>query len=111
VTRCWSRACAVTGHDVLFVAESMRGAEDAAILKLAADQERILLTEDKDFGELVIRLGLPAYGILLLRMNPANSDAKLGRLREILLRDVARLPHSLAVVDENKARIRALHGS
>jgi predicted nuclease of predicted toxin-antitoxin system len=42
-----------SGHDVLYVFESRRGATDDEVLALAFDQRRILLTEDKDFGELV----------------------------------------------------------
>lgn len=53
------------GHDVVYIREVMAGAEDAAVLQMAAEQERILLTEDKDFGELVVRLRLPAFGIVL----------------------------------------------
>jgi predicted nuclease of predicted toxin-antitoxin system len=96
------------GQDVLFVAEFARGADDETVLRQAAADERILLTEDKDFGELVVRLGLPAHGIVLLRMNPADSAAKLARLREVLTRDASRLPHVLVVVDERKARFRAV---
>ena len=44
------------GHDVLYALESLRGATDDEVLKRANDDERILLTEDKDFGELVHRL-------------------------------------------------------
>jgi hypothetical protein len=51
------------GHDVLYVKESAPGTDDHTVLQMAADQERVLLTEDKDFGELVVRLKLPAYGI------------------------------------------------
>ena len=50
---------------------------DDMVLQMASGQQRILLTEDKDFGELVVRLKLPVYGIILLRMNPADSAAKL----------------------------------
>jgi predicted nuclease of predicted toxin-antitoxin system len=48
------------GHDVLFVPEVARGAHDETVLSRAAADARIVLTEDKDFGELVVRLGLPA---------------------------------------------------
>jgi hypothetical protein len=55
-----------------------------------------------------VRLGLPAYGIVLLRLNPADSAAKLDRMRDLLLHDASRLPHSFVVVDANKARFRPL---
>jgi predicted nuclease of predicted toxin-antitoxin system len=38
---------------------------DAAVLRRAYDEHRLLLTEDKDFGELVFRLHLPAPGLVL----------------------------------------------
>lgn len=41
------------GHDVLYAVESLRGATDDEILLRAFSERRILLTEEKDFGELV----------------------------------------------------------
>jgi len=95
-------------HDVLYVKEAAPGAADATVLQMAADQQRVLLTEDKDFGELVVRLKLPAYGIVLLRMNPADSSAKLARLRYLLLHQVHRLPGTFVVLDQKKVRFRSL---
>jgi predicted nuclease of predicted toxin-antitoxin system len=48
------------GHDVLYVREFAPGSDDDVVLQLSAAQQRILLTEDKDFGELVIRFKLPS---------------------------------------------------
>ena len=97
------------GHDVWYVKESARGRDDVSILHQAATEERVLVTEDKDFGELVVRLGLPAHGIVLLRIEPADSDAKLLRLRQVLNEHGARLPGSFTVVDRWKTRFRPLH--
>lgn len=44
------------GHDVLSVKESMRGMDDAAILARAQSESRLVVTQDKDFGELAFRL-------------------------------------------------------
>ena len=96
------------GHDLLYVKEIAPGTDDETVLQTAADQKRILLTEDKDFGELVVRLKLPAYGIVLLRMNPADSSAKLARLRYLLLHQVHRLPGTFVVLDQKKVRFRSL---
>ena len=49
----------VRGHDVLVVKESMRGEEDTAILARAQAESRLVVTQDKDFGELAFRAGLP----------------------------------------------------
>jgi predicted nuclease of predicted toxin-antitoxin system len=78
------------------------------VLQQAAAEQRVLLTEDKDFGELVVRLGMPAYGVVLLRMNPADSQAKLNRLRGVLSRHASRLPGCFVVVDARKTRFRPL---
>jgi predicted nuclease of predicted toxin-antitoxin system len=88
--------------------ESARGADDTAILDHAAAEERILLTEDKDFGELVVRLGLPAHGVILIRMDVADSMAKLRRLSTVLEEHANRLPGSFVVVDASKTRFRPL---
>lgn len=98
------------GHDVLYVREVGPGSDDDAVLQMAASQQRILLTEDEDFGELVVRFKLPAYGIVLLRIDPADTATKLARLREVISHESARLPGSLVVVDEAKARFRSLSG-
>ena len=47
------------GDDVVYVLESLRGANDDDILARAFAENRLLLTEDKDFEELVYRLGKP----------------------------------------------------
>jgi predicted nuclease of predicted toxin-antitoxin system len=71
------------GHDVLYVKELAPGSDDSTVLQLSVDQARILLTEDKDFGELVVRLRLPAYGVILLRVHTTDSNVKLERLRQL----------------------------
>ncbi len=53
-------------HDVIWIRESASGSMDEAVLALASEEKRILLTFDKDFGEVVFRAGLPAEcGIVL----------------------------------------------
>ncbi len=52
------------GHDVLYISEKKPGAPDEEILLDAYNEGRILLTEDKDFGELVYRLKKPSRGIV-----------------------------------------------
>ena len=50
----------IEGHDVLYVLEEEPGLQDEVVLQRAYVERRILLTEDKDFGELVYRLRKPA---------------------------------------------------
>jgi predicted nuclease of predicted toxin-antitoxin system len=52
---------------VVAVTERLPGAEDQAVINLAAQEERILLTEDKDFGQLVHASRGGGRGVILLR--------------------------------------------
>lgn len=67
------------GHDVAWVHEDMPGAADVSVLDEAQREDRIVLTFDKDFGELAIRRRLPAAsGIILLRITaPSASELAL----------------------------------
>ena len=97
-----------SGRDVLYVFESKRGATDDDILAPAYDQRRILLTEDKDFGDLVYRLKKPAHGIILIRINVKNRSIKWSRLKKLLGDYPDRCIGRFVVIDENKFRFRPL---
>ena len=57
------------GHDIVWVRTAAPGMKDEDVLAWAAREARIVLTFDKDFGELAWRAGLPASsGIVLLRL-------------------------------------------
>ena len=51
------------GHDVAYVGETFAGLSDDEVLSHALENRRILLTEDKDFGDLAVRLYKPAIGL------------------------------------------------
>jgi predicted nuclease of predicted toxin-antitoxin system len=55
------------GHDVLSVSDISPRAEDAEVIELAVRDKRILLTEDKDFGQLVYAHGAKGLGVIFLR--------------------------------------------
>lgn len=96
------------GHDVTYVLESMRAASDTEVLQRAWEEGRLLMTEDKDFGELVYRLRRPVQGIILLRFAPEERALKVPRLRALLDREAERLGGAFVVLDAEKARIRPL---
>ncbi len=56
------------GPDVLYILETNKGAEDDMILMMANTQKRVLITQDKDFGELVYRLKQSHFGVVLIRL-------------------------------------------
>ncbi len=96
------------GHDVLYAIESLRGVTDDVILERAFTESRVLLTEDKDFGELVYRLRYPAYGVILLRFDVQDAMSKIPRLRVLLDHEKDRIPGAFVVLDATKARVRPL---
>lgn len=62
-------ALRLAGHDVFWVRTELAGATDERVLAHAVAEDRILLTFDKDFGDLAFRAGLPATcGIILSRI-------------------------------------------
>jgi predicted nuclease of predicted toxin-antitoxin system len=65
------------GHDVTAVAETRRGVEDTVVIELARSEGRILLTEDKDFGQLVFAAARDSAGVVLVRW-PVSARASLG---------------------------------
>jgi len=68
------------GHDILWVRTEMPGSTDRLVLERAQSEKRLLLTFDKDFGELAFRFGLPIEsGVVLFRItmsSPAGVAAK-----------------------------------
>ena len=73
------------GHDELSVKESMRGADDQAILHRAEDEQRLVVTQDKDFGELAFRYRLPATcGIVLFRLSGDDPVSDNQRVVKVL---------------------------
>ncbi len=93
------------GHDVFSVFDQARGLDDRTILEISQEQNRILVTLDKDFGELIFRERRPGRGIILLRLENerrANKIAVLGRLIAVYGK---RLGECFVVATESKTRI------
>ena len=70
------RALREAGHDVVAVSEISPRADDRDIIDRCHGEGRILLTEDKDFGQLVYASGAQATGVILLRF-PAGRRAEM----------------------------------
>ncbi len=72
------------GYDVKAIRSLDPRMADLDIIRLAASERRIVLTMDKDFGELVFHAGEPHAGVLLLRMEDASSTKKVAAVEYIL---------------------------
>ena len=94
------------GHEGLAVAEIAHQIADSDILDGALREERIIVTNDKDFGDLVFRSGHAHHGILLLRLQDESPSGKVAVVAAILKQYAARLPGNFVVASETKVRIR-----
>ncbi len=94
------------GHDAASVAESMPHAEDSSILLTAFSQGRIVVTNDKDFGELVFRCGQAHAGVLLLRLQDESAANKVRVVESVLQQASQQLPGNFVVATESHIRIR-----
>ncbi len=63
-----------SGHDVTYAAEIQPRASDEEVLERATVQGRILITSDKDFGELCFRRALPSCGVILIRGRDLSAE-------------------------------------
>ena len=61
-------ALRTAGHDVKAVAEVALGAPDDVVLELASREKRVLLAEDKDFGQIVFAAGSSTVGVIFIRL-------------------------------------------
>jgi predicted nuclease of predicted toxin-antitoxin system len=98
------------GHDVLSVKESMRSEQDDVILARAHAEQRIVITHDKDFGELAFRTQLPAScGVVLFRLSGSDRDIDNRRVLEAIESRVDWAGH-FSVVTADRIRMRPLLG-
>jgi len=102
------RALRASGYDVVSVAESFVSASDLQVLKISIEEKRLLLTEDKDFGEWIFAHGEEMSGVLLIRF-PANIRSDLGQAVSVLVaKNGSDLVKSFTVLEPGRARIRKL---
>ena len=96
----------VSGHDVLSIAENSPGLSDEMVLSRAWQEKVLLLTSDKDFGQLVYSQCLPHAGVLLLRLSGLNSAGKCDLVSRVIAERADELSRTFSVLSGNDLRIR-----
>ncbi len=91
-------------HEVFSVFEEARGMDDDDIILKALEENWILITNDKDFGEKVYRDGRLHRGIILLRLEDERSQSKIQVLSRLLKIYPDRLSNTFVVVTEKQVR-------
>lgn len=99
-------ALRIAGFYVIYILESNQGADDTFILTLSNFEERVLLTQDKDFGELVFRMKNVHSGIVLIRLNgyPPLEKAKI--VVNLFIEHQSKFVKAFTVIQPNAVRIR-----
>ncbi len=94
------------GFDVVFVGDWKPSATDDEVLEKAEKEDRILITDDKDFGELIFRLGKPSKGVILLRLSTTDPMKRFRVLNEVL--KLVDVKGKFVVVGDEAVRVRKI---
>lgn len=94
------------GHEVIAVAEMKPGIEDDTVLALANERNALLVTEDKDFGELVFRQRLVHAVVILIRLAGLAATAKGETLARTLREHGGEMTGAFTVLARGVLRIR-----
>ena len=94
------------GHDVLYIAELDPGIDDEVILEQARNENRILITLDKDFGELVFRLEKIHAGVVLVRLQGLKPETKTKLFLTALEKIADEIFESFVVIQPGAVRVR-----
>ena len=99
------RSLRAAGHDVAAVVELSPRADDEIVIDRAVREQRILITEDKDFGQLVYADKRASAGVLFIRF-PANVRRSLARtIVELVRRKGEKLAGDFVVVQPGRTRV------
>ena len=99
------------GHDVFAVAETMASEPDSAVLRVAVELHRVLLTFDRDFGEMIFSRGFAAPpGIIFVREVPRSLDATIEAVCAVVNAPAPRIDGFFVAIDR-KARYHPLPAS
>jgi predicted nuclease of predicted toxin-antitoxin system len=93
-------------HQVIYVAELAPSITDDAVLQDANARGAVLVTADKDFGELVFRQGLIHSGVVLLRLAGLTNSTRAEIVAEVCRLRAAELIGSFTVISPGQVRIR-----
>ena len=72
------------GHSVLRIKKINPGINDSRVLELALSKDLILITADKDFGELVFKEKLAHCGVILLRLQDETPDNTIRAMQKLV---------------------------
>jgi len=100
-------ALKTSGIDIVPIKEYTSGISDEAVLEAANKQNRILITFDSDFGELIFKQKLKARGVILLKFAPKSTQQIVDTTLNVL-KTQAKIEDHFLIVKEKKIRVLRL---
>lgn len=98
----------LAGYDVVSITEQMAGADDETVIDFARSERRLLLTEDKDFGQLVFAAARQNSGVILIRYPASARSALSGAVLKLLSDSGESLYSRFAVLEPGRVRVTQL---
>ncbi len=95
-----------SGFEVIAIIKDRPGIDDDEVLKYATSVNAILITEDKDFGELTFRLRKQNHGIILLRFGGIPIKERNTKLLDAIQKFESKFIDKFTVITSDKIRIR-----
>ena len=96
-----------SGHEVLYVAEMEPSISDEEVLNRANEKNALLITADKDFGEMVFHQKLLTNGgIVLLRLSGLSPERKAEIVSKAIEKRSSELPSAFSVISPGRIRVR-----
>jgi len=99
-----------SGYDISSVFEEIRGAKDFEVLSHAQKDNRIILTFDRDYGELIYHYGFFAFGVVYFRFEPEYPEEPAEQLLKILALGEIELLNKFTVIERDRIRQRKIGG-
>ena len=93
------------GYDVIAVVDSMAGSSDDAVLKFAEETNRILITLDSDFGELIFSYRALHNGVILIRLRYASAENVIAVLKSLFDTQADEIQGNFITLTEASPRI------
>ena len=94
------------GHLVLSVAELQPRLPDDRVVDLANQESTVLVTADKDFGELVFRQGRVTAGVVLIRLAGLSPDRKADIVSVEIRAHSGEIERAFTVITPGTVRVR-----
>lgn len=99
----------MAGHDIASASEDAPGAVDFDVVSRAANENRVVITFDRDYGELIYRRSAPTPpGLLYLRFRPMDPEEPAERILALLAEAGVDLSRRFSVLERDSIRQRPL---